>query len=293
MTEPQTSPINHNVPYCGTNQTLAEIVSLLQMDQAIILVAGSLRQDLSTLLLNLENELKYSNFVLIINPPNKTQSIIQQLATQLYLPDTLSTRSQLPVLIEHALSAANNRRVVLLCSNVDLLDAADMEQLRQLSNLYSTTHNAISLVLLSGKTLLRTSRQPGFQAFQQRITSQFTLPSPIYSLSHLYKHLWQLGWGITALIIGVMIWSQLSNPIKNQSAARPSSPPKNILSEIKPSPIVLSSLLTQTPHQQTEQPEAFAHVFETVEGALQAIKGATLSPTITPPLPESPQTGKI
>ena len=186
MSETQASSINYDdLSYSGTNQTLAKIVSLLQLDQAIILVTGSLRQDLSTLLLSLENELKYSNFVLIINPPNKSQSITQQLAAQLYLPDTPSSRAQLPALIERALSTANNRRVVLLCNNVDLFDATAMEQIRQLSNLNSTTHKAISVVLLGSKDLLRKSRQPGLLAFQQRITDQFTLPSPSYSLPSL------------------------------------------------------------------------------------------------------------
>ena len=294
MSETQASSINYDdLSYSGTNQTLAKIVSLLQLDQAIILVTGSLRQDLSTLLLSLENELKYSNFVLIINPPNKSQSITQQLAAQLYLPDTPSSRAQLPALIERALSTANNRRVVLLCNNVDLFDATAMEQIRQLSNLNSTTHKAISVVLLGSKDLLRKSRQPGLLAFQQRITDQFTLPSPSYSLPQFNKHLWQLGWGVTALIIGILIWSQLSNPIKNKNAASSSTLSKNILSDIKPSPIVSSPVLTQTPPQETEQAEALAHVFETEQEALQAIKGTTLTPQITPPLPESPQTGKI
>ena len=250
--------------------TIDKVVSLLHQDQAIILILGSSRNSISTLLDNLGHTLEKSSFVLRIEQPSVEHSLYQQLAAQLDIKNAPSAFPQLSALIEQTLSAISDRRIILLCSDVDSFDASSLEQLRQLSNLTPAGNSAISLVLCGAQDLLKKLESHRLRALRQRITAQFELDSP----SKRFVAFDKLRWGIPLLLLGTYLAITFIGQNNHQDKITPATPSQNTLTSTTNTdsrPVISPPSLTLPP-QDADQPETLDHVFTTEQEALQAME---------------------
>lgn len=276
----QAQPISHthpdNLAMIQPGRTLEKIVSLLHQDQAIILVLGTSRDDLFTLLDGVQDALKQSNFILRINQPAEGHSLYHQLAAQLNFSGTASAHPQFSALVEHAISAANDRRIVLLCADVDRFDSSSLEQLRQLSNHNPAGHKAISLVLFGSRTLLKQLGSQRLRALQQRITAQFELGTSSTFPQILKKKMGYLSWGLATLLLSAYLWTMFAGQYKTHDQIEMPLPLPSSLNNAKntAAPPNLSAAPPLSPPQDSAPPEALELVFKTEQEALQTLKVA-------------------
>jgi type II secretory pathway predicted ATPase ExeA/septal ring-binding cell division protein DamX len=166
--------------YSGASRgaTLEALLYAVQHDEGIIKVTGEVGSGKTMLCRMLIERLgDTADVVYLANPSLTRDEILFALADELKLP-VVRERGQVLLnrLHEHLIGIfAKNRRVLVLVDEAHAMPPSTLEQIRLLSNLESSKHKLLQLVLFGQPELDDTLAANRMRQLRERITHSFTL----------------------------------------------------------------------------------------------------------------------
>lgn len=159
--------------------------------EGIIKVVGEVGSGKTMLCRMLEQELpEHVEVVYIANPSLAPENILHVVAFELKLPvnNDTSRLTVMQLLHEYLLQKhANNRQVVVFVEEAQGMPIETLEEIRLLSNLETSDHKLLQMVLFGQPELDEKLRNPSIRQLKERITHSFYLDP--FPRSEIYQYL--------------------------------------------------------------------------------------------------------
>ena len=166
--------------FSGANRgaTLEALIYAITHDEGIVKVSGDVGSGTTMLCRMLLERLPANvDTVYLANPSLSRDEILQTIAEELHMPLPDSR----PPLLLRALQQrlieihASGRQVVVLVDEAHAMPAETLEEIRLLSNLETSRHKLMHVVLFGQRELDEHLRQPTMRPLKERITHNFAL----------------------------------------------------------------------------------------------------------------------
>jgi len=174
---------NTRLFYTGAERGLVldALVYAIESGEGIIKVVGEVGSGKTMLCRMLEQKLpKMVEIVYLVNPRLSPDTILHAIAFELKLPITSDTnRLEVMQLLQNTLleKHVNNKQIVVFIEEAQSMPLETLEEIRLLSNLETTEHKLLQMVLFGQPELDENLKDSGIRQLKERITNNFYLSS--------------------------------------------------------------------------------------------------------------------